>query len=86
MLFFSTVEFLRFERQGGEEMALGIPTWVAMLAMPVAFALITLRLGWKAGVGFRVADLVRDADLLPEVAILADELIAESPARAEATE
>lgn len=35
-------------------------------------------------VGFRVADLVRDADLLPDVALLTDQLIAQSTERAEA--
>lgn len=35
-------------------------------------------------VGFRVADLVRDADLLPAVAQLTDQLLAESADRAEA--
>ncbi len=58
LLFFAAVEFLKFEREGGTEMALGIPTWVAMLAMPVAFALITLRLWWKAGVGFKLSDWI----------------------------
>jgi tripartite ATP-independent transporter DctM subunit len=52
LLMFATVEFLKFEREGGSTMALGIPVWVAMLAMPVAFALIGLRLLWKAGHGF----------------------------------
>ena len=43
--------FTSLEREFGDEVALGIPVWVALLAMPWAFALITLRIGWLAGAG-----------------------------------
>lgn len=51
LLCLATVEFLRVERDAGTEMALGIPVWVAMLALPISFSLIALRLAWKAGFG-----------------------------------
>lgn len=45
--------FLQVERDFGEEIALGIPTWVALLVLPLSLGLIALRLvwnveGWKA--------------------------------------
>jgi C4-dicarboxylate transporter, DctM subunit len=36
------------ERQAGNEVAAGVPVWVALLALPVAFAAIALRLTWQA--------------------------------------
>ena len=48
LLFCATVQFLATERDAGSQIALGIPVWVAMLALPISFALIALRLTWKA--------------------------------------
>lgn len=45
--------FMMVEREFGDEVALGVPVWVALLVMPVAFTLIALRLTWQAGVGGR---------------------------------
>lgn len=36
------------EREGSEQVALGIPVWAAQLVMPLAFAVIALRLVWRA--------------------------------------
>ena len=41
--------FLLSEKEFGEEFALGIPTWVALLVLPVSLGLIALRLVWKCG-------------------------------------
>jgi C4-dicarboxylate transporter, DctM subunit len=39
------------ERESGSTIGADIPTWVAQLVLPVAFALIAARLVWRAGVG-----------------------------------
>lgn len=36
------------ERQAGTEVAVGLPVWVAQLAMPIGFVLIALRLAWHS--------------------------------------
>jgi C4-dicarboxylate transporter, DctM subunit len=48
LLFRAALEFLASEREFGDTVALGIPVWVTLLVMPAAFALIALRLAWKA--------------------------------------
>ncbi len=48
LLFRASLGFLLIEREAGDAVALGIPVWVALAVMPVAFALIALRLAWKA--------------------------------------
>ena len=42
-------ELVATEREAGTTIGAGIPTWVAQLVLPVAFALIALRLVWRAG-------------------------------------
>jgi tripartite ATP-independent transporter DctM subunit len=37
------------EREAGTSIGAGIPTWVAQLALPVAFALIAVRIVWRPG-------------------------------------
>lgn len=37
------------EREAGSIIAVGVPVWVGQLALPVGFALIAVRLAWKAG-------------------------------------
>lgn len=37
------------ERESATEVALGLPVWVAQLVLPVSFAVIGLRLAWRAG-------------------------------------
>lgn len=39
-------ELAMVERQAGTEVALGLPVWVVLLVLPVAFGLIALRLVW----------------------------------------
>lgn len=36
------------ERQAGTEVAVGLPVWIAQLAMPIGFVLIALRLVWHS--------------------------------------
>lgn len=42
------VEFVQSERSVGSSFAAGIPTWVAELVLPIGFALIAVRLVWRA--------------------------------------
>jgi len=37
------------ERAAGGTVALGVPTWVAQLVLPIAFAIVAWRLAWRAG-------------------------------------
>ncbi len=45
----AAIVFVAMEVGEGREIALGIPTWVFQLVLPVSFALIALRLAWRAG-------------------------------------
>jgi C4-dicarboxylate transporter DctM subunit len=42
------VEFIRSERSGGKILALGVPSWVVVAVIPLAFTLIGARLAWLA--------------------------------------
>jgi len=44
------------EREVGTNIGAGIPTWIAQAVLPIAFALIAVRLVWRSGVRLR-ADL-----------------------------
>lgn len=48
VLVLAAVEFVQSERGTGSSFAAGIPTWTAELVLPVGFALIALRLAWRA--------------------------------------
>lgn len=48
MLCLASLRFVLSERVGGATLAYGVPTWVVQLALPVGFALITLRVLWRA--------------------------------------
>ena len=48
--------------EAAKEIALGVPTWAADLAFPIAFGLIAFRLVWKSSpamIGRALADSVR---------------------------
>lgn len=80
LLFRASLEFLLVEKEFGEEVALGVPVWVALLALPVAFALIAVRLVWKAGTGSTVGEET-SATVADEAAgEVAGEASAEEPA------
>jgi C4-dicarboxylate transporter, DctM subunit len=48
VLALAAVEFVQSERGTGSSFGAGIPTWVAELVLPVGFALIAVRLAWRA--------------------------------------
>ena len=43
------VDVVAVERDIGSEIALGVPVWVVLLVLPFSFAVIALRLTWRAG-------------------------------------
>lgn len=46
-------EFVRVEREAGNVLPLGIPVWWTQAFLPVCFGVITARLGWRSGEGWR---------------------------------
>lgn len=46
------IALVRSDRDAGDTIALGVPTWIADLALPIGFALIALRLVWRASPGW----------------------------------
>ncbi|MCY2959401.1 MAG: TRAP transporter large permease subunit [Planctomycetota bacterium] len=46
-------QFVADERAVARELAWGIPLWVVQLAIPIGFALVSARLAWAAGKGWR---------------------------------
>ena len=53
MLAHAAWQLMVIEKEAGTEIAVGVPTWVGQLAMPLAFAVIALRLVWKASEGWK---------------------------------
>ena len=49
ILFWGAVQLVVSEREIGTIIAAGVPAWVGQLALPVGFALIAVRLAWRAG-------------------------------------
>jgi tripartite ATP-independent transporter DctM subunit len=49
ILAMGAVELVLTERETGTIIAANVPAWVGQLALPIGFALIALRLAWKAG-------------------------------------
>ena len=49
ILTMGAVQLVVTERETGTIIAANVPAWVGQLALPVGFALIALRLAWKAG-------------------------------------
>ncbi len=64
----AAVEFVRVERETGSTIGAGVPTWIAQIVLPVGFALIALRLVWRASPG-RVGRLVAAVGLLAGLAL-----------------
>ncbi len=44
----ASLDLVRIEREGGIEMAAGVPVWVGQAVMPAGFAVLALRLVWKS--------------------------------------
>ena len=53
LLGWASLDLVRIEREGGVEIAAGVPVWVGQLVMPVGLMLIALRLVWRASPGWR---------------------------------
>ena len=49
ILAYGGYQMMMIEREGGGVIGAGIPTWVAQLVLPVAFAMIAVRLVWRVG-------------------------------------
>lgn len=52
-LVIASADFVRIERAAGDVVALGISTWSVLAVLPVGFALILVRIVWRAGEGWR---------------------------------
>ena len=52
-LVFAAADFVRIEREAGDEVALGLPAWVILAVLPVGFAMILARIVWSAGSSWR---------------------------------
>ena len=48
MLARASAELVLIERDGGMQIGAGIPVWVVEIVLPVSFALIALRIAWRA--------------------------------------
>jgi tripartite ATP-independent transporter DctM subunit len=48
MLCLASLRFIQSEQAGGATLAYGVPTWVIQLALPIGFALVALRILWRA--------------------------------------
>ena len=59
------IEFVRSERLGGKILTLGVPSWVVVAVIPIAFAVIGARLVWLASPRRAVRLAVLSGLLLP---------------------
>jgi C4-dicarboxylate transporter, DctM subunit len=48
-LVIASADFVRIERATGDAIGLGIPTWAVVAVLPAGFALILVRILWRAG-------------------------------------
>lgn len=78
LLAVSSWRFLQVEREFGDEVALGIPVWVALLVLPVSLGLIALRLVWRAG-GWKERAITLVGPLLAAVLAVRPELMLDQP-------
>src|SRR5262245_17894119 len=53
VLAFSAYGVVNADREQGKLLAIGVPVWVSECVMPVAFALLAVRLAWGASTGWR---------------------------------
>lgn len=53
VLAYSAVGVVLADRIQGDRLVFGLPTWVSECVMPLALALIALRLAWRAGVSWK---------------------------------
>ncbi len=65
VLFHGSLELVSVEREGGRTLAFDLPVWVAQSIMPLGFALIGLRLLWRASSTLRGRLLAASFGLVP---------------------
>jgi len=65
ILAYGACQMVAIEREAGTTIGAGIPAWIAQLVLPVAFAMIALRLVWRAGSGPSPVD---DLSAVPAIA------------------
>ena len=53
MLLLASIAFVTSERESASVVAYSVPKWVVQLVLPIGFALITARMLWRAGDGWR---------------------------------
>jgi tripartite ATP-independent transporter DctM subunit len=75
----AAVEFVRVERDNGATIGAGVPTWIAQIVLPVGFALIALRLVWRASPGW-AGRLVAAVGLLAGLALALNPFVLEGRA------
>jgi C4-dicarboxylate transporter DctM subunit len=65
ILAWASIDVVSVERDLGTEIALGVPTWVMQLILPISFLILSLRLTWRAGgwLGRLISSLVLVAGL-----------------------
>src|SRR5215831_118826 len=68
ILAIGAVQLVLSERETGTIIAANVPAWIGQLALPIGFALIALRLAWRAGAS-GVAGLIRAAGILIGLAL-----------------
>ena len=68
ILAMGAVQLVATERETGTIIAANVPAWVGQLALPIGFALIALRLAWRAGASW-VARLIGAAGILIGLAL-----------------
>jgi C4-dicarboxylate transporter DctM subunit len=49
----ASADFVRIEREAGDIVALGVPAWLILTALPVGFAMVLARIIWNAARGWR---------------------------------
>jgi tripartite ATP-independent transporter DctM subunit len=52
-LVFASADFVRIEYQAGDEVALGLPSWLVLAVLPAGFTMILARIVWNAGTSWR---------------------------------
>lgn len=72
-------QMVSIDREVGSELALGVPVWVAQLAMPIGFAVLALRLVWRASESWRGRGLAASGLLLGALCALRPATLDGSP-------
>ncbi len=49
----ASADFIRIEREAGDEVALGLPSWLVLAVLPAGFVMVLARVVWNAGPSWR---------------------------------